>query len=767
MPQHGSEVCCRLRNKMIMNKIITAVCCGILSLPLSGAAQAHKTARDSVRHLDEVSVTAIKQSVDISLHPQASTVVGAKRLERLGVVSLKGLSAIAPNFYVPDYGSRMTSSIYVRGIGARIDQPVVGLNVDNVPFLNKDAYDFDLPDISRMEIIRGPQSTLYGRNTMGGLINIYTLSPFDYTGSRVMAETGKGPIMRFSASQYAMLRPDLGMSLAGQFFYSDGFFVNNWRGYKADKEKGGSLRWKTEWRPSKKLNVENIAAYSINRTAGYPYEYEAGGEINYNDTCFYRRNILSDGLTVKWNAGKWSLSSITSGQYIVDDMTLDQDFLPLDYFTLTQKRHEWAVTQDFIARGTVGSSYRWLAGAFGFYKRTSMHAPVTFKGHGIERLITDRINQMNPQFPIRWNAPEFVLGSDFTMPVYGLAAYHQSDFTFGRWQLSAGLRLDYERSGLDYRSFASTGYTVMDMTDPDNPIDYLTRDINIDDRGKLHKSFVELLPKVSLSYRLPMPSESDVYLSVGKGYKAGGFNTQMFSDVLQQRIMGMMGVGADYDVDDVVGYKPERSWNYEVGAHVACADGRVLTDLALFYIDCRDQQLTMFPDGTTTGRITTNAGKTRSYGAEVQISYRPTSRWLFNLSYGYTNARFVDFYNGRENFKGKRVPYAPQNTLFGGLTYTQPINRWLDWISFSGNVRGVGSFYWDEENVGHQPFYAVAGASVEARHDWLSVSLWGENLTSTKYTVFSFKSIGNTFVQRGKPLTWGVTLRMTFAPNSL
>ena len=96
-------------------------------------------------------------------------------------------------------GSRMTSSIYVRGIGARIDQPVVGLNVDNVPFLNKDNYDFDMPDIARIEVIRGPQSTLYGRNTMGGLINIYTISPLNYQGSRVMAETGKGNLVAHGA----------------------------------------------------------------------------------------------------------------------------------------------------------------------------------------------------------------------------------------------------------------------------------------------------------------------------------------------------------------------------------------------------------------------------------------------------------------------------------------------------------------------------------------------------------------------------------------
>ncbi|MCI9608218.1 MAG: TonB-dependent receptor [Muribaculaceae bacterium] len=710
----------------------------------------------------EVTVTAIKQKADLTLHPLASTVINRRQVERLNIATVKGASEIAPNFYIPDYGSRMTSSIYVRGIGARIDQPVVGLNVDNVPFLNKDNYDFDLPDIARMEIIRGPQSTLYGRNTMGGLINIYTISPLNYQGSRVMAETGKGDLLRMAVSHYQLLKPGLGMSLSGDFHYFGGLFTNEYLGYKADREKGGSLRWKTDWKPTSRLSVENSAWFTLSRTSGYPYAYEESGEINYNDTCFYRRNSFADGLTIRYAGNGWSLSGITSVQYIDDNMTLDQDFLPLDYFTLTQKRHEWALTQDVIARGRVGEHYRWLGGAFGFYKHTSMDAPVTFRHHGIERLIEEKRNDINPDYPIEWDERSFVLGSNFRMPTWGVALYHESELKAGRWNFALGMRLDYERVGLTYRSSANTGYTVYNATDPDNPTVFSHEKIDIDDTGRLHKSFIEFLPKATVSYTLPMHSQSKVYLSAGKGYKSGGFNTQMFSDVLQQRIMGMMGLGMKYDIDDIVGYAPEKSWNYEAGAHIVCADGKVLTDLALFYIDCRNQQVTTFPDGTTTGRITTNAGKSRSYGAEVQISYAPDSHWLLNASYGYTHATFTRFNNGISDLSGKFVPYAPRNTLYAGLTYTLPLPRFVDSIEFNANVRGVGKIFWDEENTRTQPFYALAGGSVTVRYKWAALELWGKNLTGTKYNVFSFKSIGNSFYQKGRPITWGVTLRMNF-----
>ena len=136
--------------------------------------------------LQEISVTAIKQSEKLSEMPEASTVITGIEADRLNAVTIKSLSDVVPNFYIPDYGSRITSSIYVRGIGARMDQPSVGLNVDNVPFLNKDAYDFDIPDIASIEMLRGPQSALYGRNTMAGQINLTTLSPMRWQGWRII-----------------------------------------------------------------------------------------------------------------------------------------------------------------------------------------------------------------------------------------------------------------------------------------------------------------------------------------------------------------------------------------------------------------------------------------------------------------------------------------------------------------------------------------------------------------------------------------------------
>ncbi len=430
------------------------------------SASAHNVAveePDTILSLDEVSVTAIKQSADMRRLPVASTVVGASEVERLNIVTMKDVSEVAPNFYIPDYGSRMTSSIYVRGIGARIDQPVVGLNVDNVPFMNKDNYDFDLVDIERIEILRGPQSTLYGRNTMGGLINIYTLSPMRYQGLRVMGEYGSYNSVKAAVSYYTKLNSRLGMSWAGYFTHTDGHFTNMNNGKKCDHENQGSLRWKTVWNPMANLSVENTLGVQISRQGGYPYEFVETGEINYNDTCFYKRTGITDGLTARWTLDNVVLSSITSFQYIDDNMTLDQDFLPDSYFTLTQKRKEWALTQDFIGRGAIGD-YSWLGGLFAFYKHTDMNAPVTFRETGIKELIVDHRNDANPYYPIQWNEDSFVLGSDFLNSVYGVALYHQSAYALGAWNVALGMRLDLEHNRLRYNSRCNTSYTIYDIT---------------------------------------------------------------------------------------------------------------------------------------------------------------------------------------------------------------------------------------------------------------------------------------------------------------
>ena len=179
--------------------------------------------------LGEVSVTAIKGGN----HPNADeavTYIGSRTVADYDLVNMRQASALAPNFYMPAYGSRMTSSVYVRGLGTRIDQPAVGLNIDNIPIINKDNYDFDLADIDRVEILRGPQNILYGRNTMAGLMNIYTVSPLSFQGVKARVSYGSRDSYRVSAGFYGKIKPTLGMSVTGEVSGIDGWHHNSYNG---------------------------------------------------------------------------------------------------------------------------------------------------------------------------------------------------------------------------------------------------------------------------------------------------------------------------------------------------------------------------------------------------------------------------------------------------------------------------------------------------------------------------------------------------------
>ena len=741
--------------------------------------------------LGEVRITSIKQAASLLRQPVTVTSINRQQIERYNIAGMKGVSEIAPNFFMPDYGSKMTSSIYVRGIGARIDQPAVGLNIDNIPFLNKNAFDFDMFDIERIEVLRGPQSTLYGRNTIAGLINVYTLSPMSWQGVRLMAEGSLPAGYRAGVGVYTKLAPRLGMSVNGYIAHSGGYFRNAYNGKYADRTTDFSGRWKTVWRPTDRLNIENVFSAGHAAQNGYPYAYVGTGEINYNDTCFYHRTSVTDGLTVRWAGEGFSVASITGLQYLSDNMTLDQDFLPASYFNLTQRQHDRSITQDIVLRGSKGN-YSWLAGVFGFYKYGSMSAPVTFKEDGIDELILSNIRGNMPSFiQLMWDADNFVLGSDFRHHVNGAAIYHQSSYDLDRWTFALNMRFDYEHTALSYHNYCNTGASgTVNLPQLPRPINFtLPADIDLSDR--LKQTFRQFLPKISVTYNL---KNSAVFMSVAKGYKAGGFNTQMFSNFLQQRMtalmreeanelmgsmMGGMGGGSgvrptadpdnaqtatnhEYSADDYVSYKPETSWNYELGGHFSCDNERVYSTFSLYYIDLRNQQVTLFPEGSATGRLMANAGRTRSYGAELTIRYTPTPRWRFDLAYGYNNATFRHFNNGNADLSGLRVPNAPSNTLFLSASYRLPLRAgWVDAISFNPSLRGVGSIYWDEENLYRQPFYAELGASVRFEHSRYSVDLWGKNLTDTRFDVFRYESIGHNFLQRGKPVRGGITLRVT------
>ena len=281
----------------------------------------------------------------------------------------------------------------------------------------------------------------------------------------------------------------------------------------------------------------------------------------------------------------------------------------------------------------------------------------------------------------------------------------------------------------------------------------------------------QVLPKVSIKYECS--PRTVTYLSASKGYKTGGYNVQMSADIMQARMQyDMMNVFRNFvpsipktelmPVKDVITYRPETSWNYELGIKSELIRDHLHAELTFFYMDIEDLQVTKFV-ASGNGRILTNAGKARSYGAEGSLRAVLTHTLTADLNYGYTHATFRDYHDGRTDFAGRRIPYTPRHTFGIGLQYAQSLkHRWIDQCFAAAQCNGAGDIYWTEQNDISQKFYATVHAQAGIRKGIVSFEVWGKNLTGTDYSAFYFKSFGKSFMQRGRPLQLGVKLNIAF-----
>lgn len=692
-------------------------------------------------------VSSMKLSENTGKEDYSVTTVGRVDLENRHINSIKELSALAPNFYQPDYGSRLTSSIYARGFGSRIDQPVVGLNVDQLPVMNKNNYDFELFDIDRVQIMRGAQGTLMGRNTSGGAINITTLSPLNFQGKRLSVEYGNANSVRLKAAHYAAKSESFGWSAAVFYNHSDGFFTNAYSDDKCDGGDNAAVRLRFQWLPTDKWSVDNsfMAGYVDEGGWGYRYSNPETGllmPINYDGESYYRRFNLSDGLVIKRFFDKFTLSSASGYQYTDDKMHIDNDFLPLDYFVLEQEQREHSFTQEFAVKSREGGSFNWVAGLSGFYRHLDMDAPVNFRNYGIKELIEKHSG-------VRLKEREFTIYDYFTIPAWGAAAYAQFTYSLGAFDFCAGVRADYEYSSMEYDSRSLVHYTTKSNSIFYAPL--LTEFV-----GEREIDEFELLPSFSVTYK---HNHGSIYLSARKGFKAGGFNTQLFSDILRNRMAaGLMGSSLAGDASATV-YKPETNWTYELGTHLSLLDDRLNVSAAIFYISCRGQQLTVLPtDGT--GRMMSNAGESRSYGAELSARWR-VGRVTLDGSFGYSNAKFEKFVSEGRDYSGKYLPFAPRETVSLNFAYDIPVPAsFAHHLVLNVGWNGVGHIYWNEANSMSQSFYGLLSASLSWEKGHFGASLWGKNLLDEEYNTFYFRSISHDFFAEGKPLQFGASVHI-------
>ena len=759
--------------------------------------------------LDEVVVVSQpKEQVRLRLQPVSSNVFGSEQLQQLHVHDLSQLSQYVPSFVMPSYGSRLTSSMYIRGIGSRINNPAVGVYYDNIPLMSKSAFNNHFYMLDRVDVLRGPQGSLYGMNTEGGLVRMYSKNPMEsacrllpegrknYQGTDIKLGIGTGLYSNVEVAHYHRPSEKLAFSVAGFYSGLKGFVNNQNFDKKNDltNEAGGKVR--LIYAPNNQLKFDWTADYQYVNQNGFGY-----GELDINTNKVqdpattimngYKRNMFTTGLNIGYETDALLFTSTTSYQYLNDLMLMDQDYMTGDYLQLNQAQKMNAITQEFVLRNHDNSRWQHATGLFGSYQWLNTNAPVLF-GDGITGPIGNAIatamkNSMLQAMIGRYMAQgmsaqaaqtaaqaavdkmgvnmtaEMAVPGEYKTPSWNFAAFHESNILFGdNWKLTLGLRFNIDKVKIEYDALAYMNMTG--GTANATATYHLTSHVQ-DSRSK---TYTQLLPKIGLTYTFD-ENIGNIYALVSKGYRAGGYNFQMFSDVLQTELTAhqqdaMRGdydvehTTADYDaIDEAIAYKPEESWNYEVGTHLNLFGGSTHFDMALYYMQIRNQQLSIMEPNSNYGRIMVNAGKSHSCGLEATLRGKAIDNALdWAVTYAYTRAIFDEY----DDYKDNYVPFVPQHAL----------SAMVDWhigkFTIGANMNGQGKIWWDEANTYAQKFYAVAGAHADYDFGPVLVSLWGRNLTNTHYNTFAVASsaVGGThyFAQKANPIQLGLDVNIHF-----
>lgn len=798
--------------KMMMTAF--AVC---TMLPVMAVTETETVVADTSRvyDLDEVVVVSqSKEYMKLRHQPMSSTVLTDNEIGSLGLRDLREISDYVPSFVMPNYGARFTSSIYVRGIGSRVNSPSMGIYVDDIPLMNKSAFNSHTWQLERVDVLRGPQGTLYGVNTEGGLVRQYTKSPLRHQGTDVSLGFGTHFYRNIEVAHYNKVNDQLAFSVAAFYDGTNGFWKNTLTDERADDMNEAGGRFRLIYQPTQRLSFDWISDYQYVRQKAYPYGILApeSGDVltdpNQNHQSKYKRNMFNSGLAVKYHGCGFDFHSNTSYQLLKDNLFMDNDYSDVDFVTVDQSQLSNALTQEFTIKSNNQSRWHWTSGVFGSYTWLKTTAPNTF-GSAFSQMMGQQIGGMIYQQMLKSMAAR--MGEEaaaaaiqraggvnigmslfvpcvFRTPQFNLGIFHQSDIDLtDHLTATLGLRYDYTHAKIDYDT---RGNSVMDFDIMGQAAKIVATSIFAHTEKA---NFNQLLPKFGLTYKFN--DGSNIYATVTKGYRAGGFNVQMFGDIIQSDVQsGLQGVmqSAMQSRQDImivervptekvyaslldgIKFKPEESWNYELGTHLNLFDNLIHADLSVYYMQIRNQQLSVFTEDYGYGRKMVNAGKSYSCGLEMTLRGSALSNHLgWSLGYGYTHAAFKDYTTKTSakgdivDYKNNKVPFVPAHTLSAMVDYRLDINdSFIKSLTFGANMNAQGKIWWDEANTYSQKFYAVLGAHICADLNICKLNLWARNLTDTKYNTFAFssKATGQEvfMAQRGNPFQMGFDLSFHF-----
>lgn len=696
------------------------------------------TLKESAQQLNDVIVTAQKEEENLQHVPFSTTALSSQEVTEFRIWNTDQITAIIPNLYAANPGdNRNVTSI--RGITSTSYDPSVATYIDGVNQFSLDTYIAQLFDIERIEVLRGPQGTLYGRNAMGGVINIHTVPPGNQTRGFAEVSVGSFGQQRYGVGlRTPIVANKLFFGVSGLYDRADGFYTNEFDNSDFDKHHSFTGNYYLSYLASPEwaftLNVKN---HSHRNNGAFPLAGSVEGAfedpftVNQNARTELVDDVLNGSFIASYAGSSLNFTSQTTYQsnYRIYKEPIDGDFSPIDGITIINNYgRDWnfvkVFTQEFKVTSPAASAspLKWTGGTYLYYQNIPFKQATRF-GEDAAFVGADDTN---------FSIINTSTGKSRGVAVYGQATYAVND----KIEVSAGLRYDHEKK-------EQSGLAEYQHDPNPDPIFAIIPDTSAT------VSFNAVSPKVSVAY---YPTDrTNIYAVYSKGFRAGGL-TQLSADPSQAPFFA---------------FKPEYSNNIEVGYKQTFPNRKFQLNAALFYTKVTDAQVPtlILPDAIT---VTRNAGELTSRGFEIEVMATPVDGLNLSYSVGYTDATYESLKNveGADpssllvDYNGNRQIFTPDLTSMLAVQYAYDLD-----LSFPLKlvVRGewahLGTHYFDLANTIRQAPYNLVNARAGVAIDTFEVMFWARNLGDAQYISYAY-DFGATHL--GEPRNWGVSLKKRF-----
>ncbi|ESQ83128.1 hypothetical protein AEAC466_14795 [Asticcacaulis sp. AC466] len=682
-----------------------------------------------------VVVTAQRRSQKLQDVPLAVTAISAQGLQNLQAQTIGDIQGVVPNLTLHE-GDASNAVVYLRGIG-QIDSlafadPGVGIYVDDVYLGRAQGAFLDVYDVDHIEVLRGPQGTLYGRNTIGGAVKFVSKPFSSHFRAEAEATAGNYNDTEFRGNISGALNASGTLMGKAAIAYAkrDGYSDNAFDGRSDGDKNLLAGRLAVQWKPSEdfslSLNLDNSRDHpDTSRTParatdvfGYPATKSDPFQVDANFNTHNRLDTSGVSVVAAWHLSpQTDLKSVTAYRRMRYGAALDLDATPLDIFGVFDEEKQDQFSQELQFSYT-GDRFNFVSGAYYFQEHditySGLYAPV----------ITLVSGSLNDQ-------------TNYSTALYGQGTYKLTP----RLSVTAGLRYTNEKKefGRTQKFFApSTTY----------PVDYSLPGALATDVSAKH-TWDSLTPKLEVDYHFT--DNQLAYVSVSKGFKSGGFDGR-----------------ANDSAAGAIPYDPENLTAYEAGLKLSWPRQRITLNSAIFWNDYKDLQLSSFAADSSGGFIAlfTNAGAATMRGVEIELNARPVPALTLSATVGYLDGHYDTYIgpNGADISDQRHLVNAPKWDTRGGATYRFDLGG-NGSLTLIGDISYRSKAYTtvSSSEIVAQQAYTLVNAAVrwESPDAGYYVQLGAKNLTDRRYITQAFDlsdSLGYQLAYYGDPRTIRLSL---------